>query len=255
MAVLRHGGDGSSLRRTLEGEDGLARHRCNRLDRSVRLLRWSVRACGAPESGGGRGGPPQLSGGCDRGGVGSCGRCRVLRRRPGTLRVGQSARPDHAHVRGINFRGPATHFHLVQRNVRPRPCATNGTGTFVRQGFPVPSIAPPTLLTSVAANSDPNKVDLSWATHGDVLLVTTFGSTSCPRAVEEVIRTGPRSIRLELTAPYAAAHVPPPSGGYPHVCVSDLRPYTSIVEPPTGIEPSNELDVTIDQATYHLPAR
>ena len=123
------------------------------------------------------------------------------------------------------------------------------------QGFPVPSIAPPTLLTSVAANSDPNKVDLSWATHGDVLLVTTFGSTSCPRAVEEVIRTGPRSIRLELTAPYAAAHVPPPSGGYPHVCVSDLRPYTSIVEPPTGIEPSNELDVTIDQATYHLPAR
>lgn len=148
--------------------------------------------------------------------------------------------------------GPGTTTHEAASSTAP---ATTGQILSSGPGFPAPSIAPPTLLTSVAANSDPNKVDLSWATHGDALLVTTFGSSSCPRAVEQVIRTGPRSIRLVLTAPYAAAQVSPPSGAFPHICLDDLRPYTSIVRPPTGIAPSSTLDVTIDQTAYHLPAR
>jgi hypothetical protein len=122
-------------------------------------------------------------------------------------------------------------------------------------GFPPATNAPTTLRTSNDGSWSPDTIYVVWASGEETLLVTTFGSRSCPRRVESVVGTAPGSLTLVLTEPYAAARITPPSSEPSHFCTDDLTPYTSIVQPPQGYKSDRSLVVTIDSRTIFLPAR
>src|SRR2546426_4040328 len=76
--------------------------------------------------------------------------------------------------------------------------SADATGEVVSSiaAFPDPrSVAPPMITAYGAPGLRPDTVSIGWARNDDLLVVTTFGSGSCPRFIGKVIRETGNSIR------------------------------------------------------------
>lgn len=91
-------------------------------------------------------------------------------------------------------------------------------------------------------------LSVAWAKSGQILFVTTYGSSSCPSVVEAQISTGPQRLTLRTSNPDNP-------GGAPQSCTADLSPTTSTVRVPADINPAEPLTVVVDSRTLVLPTR
>lgn len=79
---------------------------------------------------------------------------------------------------------------------------------------------PPAVLRLALVDGDPNVV----ATTGATLLLTTYGSTSCPHRIEDVQKASAHRIRIVL-----------PDGSGERLCTADVAPHHEQVVLPKGM--------------------
>lgn len=131
--------------------------------------------------------------------------------------------------------------------------STDATGevVFSTAAFPDPRSVPPTMITKYGAGLGPDMVSIGWARSDDLLVVTTFGSGSCPRLIDKVVRETGNSIRIETSAESAAASPPTTT----RTCTADLRPLTTTIRPPAGISAHQTLVVKVGSREWRIPPR
>ncbi|MTD12788.1 hypothetical protein GIS00_02365 [Nakamurella sp. YIM 132087] len=100
----------------------------------------------------------------------------------------------------------------------------------------------------------PALAKISWTDYrGEtLLLVTTFGSSSCPTYLTDIVATGDQSIRIgtisEVTHPRT-------TGESLRICSGDLSPLTALIDPPAAVSSSEPLIVAINGFDLTVPAR
>lgn len=78
---------------------------------------------------------------------------------------------------------------------------------------------------------------------GDLVAITTWGSSSCPAVpVSWTVEGGALTVTTGPLRPGA------------EVCTEDLRPFTVVLEVPRGIDPDRDLALTVDGRAFTLPA-
>lgn len=106
----------------------------------------------------------------------------------------------------------------------PRPTASPSGGTERPSVQPPPSQdkkgPPPPAMRLALADGDPNVV----ATPGATLLLTTFGSSSCPHRIEDVQKASANRIRIVLS-----------DGSGRRLCTADVAPHHEQVVLPQGM--------------------
>jgi hypothetical protein len=87
---------------------------------------------------------------------------------------------------------------------------------------------------------------VAWA-GADLLYLTAWGSTGCPTLPVAIVRTATQQIDIRTkTFPWPGSNA----------CAADLRPDTSTIKLPAGINASQAVTVTIDGTTPQtLPRR
>jgi hypothetical protein len=128
-------------------------------------------------------------------------------------------------------------------SVAPSPEVT-GEIVSSTPAFPDPRSVPATMITDYRPGIAPDTVSIGWALNEDLLVVTTFGSGSCPKLIDKVTAETGNSIRLEIT-----------SGNPTRTCTADLRPLTSTIRPPAGITADQTLVVRIGSREWQIPPR
>lgn len=122
----------------------------------------------------------------------------------------------------------------------------------VMAGPPPAEADPPVSAVSNTGTGFQAPLSVAWAKSGQILFVTTYGSSSCPSVVEaqiQVISTRPQRLTLRTSNPDK------PRGTAPQGCTMDLVPTTSTVPVPAEINPTKPVTVEIDGRTLVLPGR
>ncbi|WP_353650856.1 hypothetical protein ABLG96_08155 [Nakamurella sp. A5-74] len=105
------------------------------------------------------------------------------------------------------------------------------------------------VITDWSGDINGTTASAAWSRTADRLVVTTFGSGSCPRAIQRVELTGPQEIYLTVVDTGVEPLTPATSGAaansvtYPRACTRDLRPYTMVVIPPASASADKTLTV------------
>ena len=79
---------------------------------------------------------------------------------------------------------------------------------------------------------------IAWDLAGKFLLVTTYGSSSCPNTIDRVVLAGDQ--RLEFSTSDTTAALATTA---PRTCTADLAPFTSSIVVPAGIVRTEPLTV------------
>ena len=117
------------------------------------------------------------------------------------------------------------------------------------QDFPPATIAPGTMLTDWPSGSETTRplfdqyVEVGWSKTGHQIVLLIFGPTSCHLSVTGVRETGDQQITIDLSDVATGNHD----------CTADLKPYTTVIAPPEGVESSSRLTLVILGKTYSLP--
>lgn len=119
---------------------------------------------------------------------------------------------------------------------------------------------------AVGRRGMPGDVRVAWSRDGRTLLLTTWGSGSCPAVVDSVTGSigddGTQQLDLFLVdtqsapARSTAPGLPTPRErpSYPQACSGDLVPLTMVIAPPAGFTPHRALRITAGGWTVTLPA-
>lgn len=138
------------------------------------------------------------------------------------------------------------------------PLASTGQIVGLIDGFPPASVAPATVPTAWAeATGGPGEstVYVFWATHADLLVVTTFGSSSCPKVVEQIVRTRDQTVNMTIVEDKPPIPTPTPYRYVASACTADIRPRTVLISPPGGITSAKPLEVIVGGTVIRLPKR
>ncbi|WP_353650886.1 hypothetical protein ABLG96_08330 [Nakamurella sp. A5-74] len=134
----------------------------------------------------------------------------------------------------------------------------------VKGGFADPDeVATPMITDWSGGPVTQPTVSAAWLRTRDRLVVTTFGSGSCPRQIQQVRLIGPQEIDLTIidtqNEPLVSATPGQSSDSgtysYPRTCTRDISPHTMIVRPPAGTSPDKVLVIHCLGSPITLPAR
>ena len=100
-----------------------------------------------------------------------------------------------------------------------------------------PAAAPaPTPTASASADVE---VDAAWLDDGRIIGLVTSGSSTCVPAADEATLQADGSLAVTLVEPDADT-----------ACTSDLVPRVTLVEVPEGVDPADDLGITVTGAGY-----
>lgn len=130
----------------------------------------------------------------------------------------------------------------------------------VQAGFADPDSVATDMITgySSGVHIAENTVTAGWSKADDTIVVTLFGSGSCPRLIQTVTGdsagTDQQFISLGNvdTRKQPASSLPAgwglnsPDVTYPRACTLDLSPLTTLVHPPTGFSRAHKLRLSVD---------
>jgi hypothetical protein len=120
--------------------------------------------------------------------------------------------------------------------------------------FPDPTSVPTTMITDYSEPGiAPDTVSIGWSRNEDLLVVTTFGSGSCPKFIDRVVRGVGNSIHIAIRTEDATVSSSPP--GTTRTCTSDLRPLTTTIRAPAGITAQEILVVKLGSREWRVPPR
>ncbi|MTD12818.1 hypothetical protein GIS00_02515 [Nakamurella sp. YIM 132087] len=149
--------------------------------------------------------------------------------------------------------GPAVPLTIVVGDQRiDVPARADGSGSIISEGlgFPEPGSVPTGMPMSFTDPSAAKDVSIEWSTKDGALVVVTFGSGTCPELVLQITQTGDNEVTLIIGNRYQVA--PTPTS---YSCTADRVPYTTIIQPPAGIDAERPLAVVWDNERITLPAK
>ncbi|MEJ7649608.1 MAG: hypothetical protein WKF57_11330 [Nakamurella sp.] len=148
--------------------------------------------------------------------------------------------------------------------VTSEPAPETGVVESLTSGFADPGeVATPIITDWTGDAITPSTVSAAWLRTSNRLVMTTFGSGSCPLVIQQVTLVGPQEISLAIVDTQNGPLASVPSGrpsdsgtfSYPRDCTRDIRPYTMIVRPPPGVTSDVPLVIHGGGASITLPAR
>lgn len=101
-------------------------------------------------------------------------------------------------------------------------------------GCATPAASGPSSSPSATGDSTETEVDAAWLDDGRMIGLVTEGSSTCVPVAEEATLEADGSLAITLAEPEADA-----------VCTRDLVPRVTLVEVPEGVDPSEDLAITV----------
>jgi len=119
------------------------------------------------------------------------------------------------------------------------PSGSAGSVVSETLGPPPSQLAPPDFPDADRDSIGSDTLAIGWAPGDDLLVVVTFGSSSCPSKVHAITGMGEQHIEMDIST-----HEPAAPTGAVMACTADLHPFTTLVEPPAGIRSDLPLQIT-----------
>lgn len=106
-------------------------------------------------------------------------------------------------------------------------------------GCATPAASAPSASPTTGGDSTEAEVDAAWLDDGRIIGLVTTGSSSCVPAADEATLQADGSLAVTLVEPDAET-----------ACTSDLAPRVTLVEVPEGVDPSENLAITVSGDGY-----
>ena len=106
-------------------------------------------------------------------------------------------------------------------------------------GCATPVASAPSASPSTGGDSTEAEVDAAWLDDGRIIGLVTAGSSSCVPAADEATLQADGSLAVTLVEPDAET-----------ACTADMAPRVTLVEVPEGVDPSEDLAITVSGDGY-----
>ena len=106
-------------------------------------------------------------------------------------------------------------------------------------GCATPVASAPSASPSAGGGSTEAEVDAAWLDDGRIIGLVTMGSSTCVPAADEATLQADGSLAVTLVEPDAET-----------VCTADMAPRVTLVEVPEGVDPSEDLAITVSGDGY-----